>query len=120
MPVFTLYAQASVRQMMDAVAQACKTQGFGIDDERGSRMTISTGSFALSIILGALVLYAHVEVKVTQEDHGEVKATFEYTSTWWQGIAGAWRTNSAIKVLVDDVEKDIKMTGGKVVERKDP
>ncbi len=119
MPQTTLYVKATVEQVMDALASATKKEGFAIDEEKDTKMTVRKGSLFMSIILGIFVAYVKAEAKAKEADEGEVKFTFDWNGPWWQGIFGPMRARSAMKGLTDRLEKTLENDGHEVTERKD-
>ncbi len=119
MPQIDLYCKAPLGKALDAVADACKLAGFEIDAEGKRRLTVRKGSFAMSILLGVFVVYANADVFATNVDDGEVRLTFEWGTTWWQGVFGPMRTKTAMNELIDRVEDELEDAGFKVTERTD-
>lgn len=114
-----MYIKATTDQVMDALASAAKKEGFAIDEEKDTRMTVRKGSLFMSILLGIFVAYAKADAKVTEADDDEVKLTIEWGNPWWQGIFGPMRTKNAMKGYADRFEKALEDAGGEVMDRKD-
>ena len=119
MPQITMYIKASTDQVMDALASAAKKEGFAIDEEKDTRMTVRKGSLFMSIMFGIFVVYAKADAKVSEADDGEVKMVLDWSNPWWQGIFGPMRTKNAMKGYADRFEKSVEDAGGEVVDRKD-
>ena len=118
MPIIKLWARASADDMLDAVLAACKKKGFRVNERRNLKMNITLGSLTMSILFGIFVVYANADVRITEEEDDEVKATFQWNNPWWQGIFGPMRTTGAMKGLVDYVEREIEDYDGEIMERK--
>jgi hypothetical protein len=118
MPTIKLWARASTDDMLDAVLAACKKSGFRVNERRNLKMNVIKGSLTASILLGIFVAYANADVRISEEEDDEVKATFQWNNPWWQGIFGPMRTTGAMKSLVDEVEREIERYDGEIMERK--
>lgn len=119
MPQIVMYIKATTDQVMDSLASAAKKEGFAIDEEKDTKMTVRKGSLMMSILLGIFVAYVKAEAKVTEADDGEVKLVLEWSPPWWQGIFGPMRAKGAMKAFADSFEKVVEDEGGEVVDRKE-
>jgi hypothetical protein len=117
MPQIELFTNAPVAAALDAVAASCTPEGFAIDSESDTRLTVRKGSLAMSILLGVFVVYANADVKAKETDEGETRLTFEWGTTWWQGVFGPGRTRTAMVALVDRVEDELEDAGFRSLER---
>ena len=118
MPQITIFVKATDEQAMDALAAAAKKEGFAVEEEKATRMTVRKGSLAMSILLGIFVVYAKADVRVQDEDDGEVKVLIVWSNPWWQGFFGPMRTNTAMNGFADRFEKAVEKDGGEVLDRK--
>lgn len=119
MPQIVLFTNAPLTAALDSVAQSCRPEGFEIDAETETRLTVRKGSLAMSILLGVFVVYANADVKAKETDDGETRLTFEWGTTWWQGYFGPGRTRTAMVALVDRVEDELEDAGFRSPERFD-
>jgi hypothetical protein len=117
MPQIELFTSAPVAAALDAVAASCKPEGFEIDAERETRLTVRKGSLTASILLGVFVVYANAEVRAKETEEGETRLTFDWGTTWWQGVFGPGRTRTAMVGLVDRVEDELEDAGFRSLER---
>lgn len=120
MPQIAMYVKGTTDQVMDALASACKKEGFDVVEEKDTRMTVRKGNLFMSIMLGIFVVYVKGEARVKDEGEGEVKLILEWTGPWWQGIFGPMRAKNAMVAYANRVEKAIDGTGAEVLERKGP
>jgi hypothetical protein len=114
-----MYVKSTTDQVMDSLAAAAKKEGFTIDEEKDTRMTVRKGSLFMSIMFGIFVAYAKADAKVSEADDGEVKLVLEWGNPWWQGVFGPMRAKNAMKGYADRFEKVVEDAGGEVVDRKD-
>lgn len=118
MSQITLYCKATVDQAMDAVASACKKEGFEIDEEKDTRMTIRKGSAVAAFFLGWWVKYVVADVKVKEDEEGEVKVSIEWTNAWWRFFVAMMQNPGVMKSYANAVERAVEKAGGEVLERK--
>ncbi len=119
MPQIVMYIKGTTDQVMDALASTAKKEGFAIDEEKDTRMTVRKGSLFMSIMFGIFVAYAKCEAKVSEADAGEQKLVLEWGNPWWQGIFGPMRARNAMKGYADRFEKVVEDAGAEVTDRKD-
>src|SRR4051794_30522255 len=113
-----MYIKASTDEVMDALASAAKKEGFAIDEEKDTRMTVRKGPLFMSIMFGIFVAYVKSDAKVSEADDGEVKLVLDWANPWWQGIFGPMRAKGAMKAYADLFERVVEDAGGEVVDRK--
>ncbi|MCU0704977.1 MAG: hypothetical protein MUF18_13455 [Fimbriiglobus sp.] len=118
MPLITLFAHATTDQAMDIIASAARHQGYVIDDETNTRMTLRLGSVFMSILLGIFVKYIVIAVRVKPHDDDEVRLTLEWENPWWRGIFASSMNASTARALADLFEEMLEEEGGEVLERK--
>src|SRR4051794_20402118 len=114
-----MYIKASTDEVMDALASAAKKEGFAIDEEKDTRMTVRKGSLFMSIMFGIFVAYVKSDAKVSEADDGEVKLVRDGANPWWQGIFGRMGGKGAMKPSAALFEKGVEAPGGEGVDRKD-
>ncbi len=119
MPSIIFFAKASDEQAMDALATAAKKEGFAIDEEQDTRMAVRKGTLLMSILFGIIVVYVKADIRVKDDEEGEVRVVIEWTNAWWLGFFGPMRAKTAMNGFADRFETALENDGGDVLERKD-
>jgi hypothetical protein len=116
MPRIVLTTDYSPREALDLVEKVARKQKFTVEeDDEGLR--IRRGTIIGGLLLGEVFTYVNLLVLVGAVSKRETEVTFEWSTTWWTGPWGAWRTGDLIKTFVDEIQGRIEVAGGEVFDR---
>src|SRR4051812_44725372 len=113
----TILTDLPPKRALKVVRGAAEELNFTVTRVDDLELKLERGSFVLSLIAGAFVVYCDFRVTV-EEGRRKVRIDVERNSPWWGGMIAVMRTKNAAKELCDLIEEDIEEAEGTVYGRE--